>query len=75
MHLNDTRAQFGLILHAADIVGQEEHLRVSNARDYVEFRIIVIDKLETVVGDLLLLALGQAPFLEVFLPGSTERRI
>ena len=58
MHLDDTRAQFGSVLHSADIVGQEKHLRVTNARDYVELRIIVTDKLEAVVGYLLLLALS-----------------
>ena len=75
MNLNNSSSQFCAVLHAADVVGQEEHLGVANARDDVELRVIVIDELEAGVGDFLLLALGQAPFLEVLLPGSTKRRI
>ena len=73
MHLNDASADFRL-LHAANIVSEEKHLRVADARHEVK-QFAVNGRLEAYVGDVFLLIFFQAPVFEVSLPGSAERGI
>ena len=75
MNLDNACTQFCTVLHTAYIVRKEEHLRVTDAWNHIEIRIIIIDELKTRVGYFLFLTIGKSPFLQVLFPRSAERGI
>ena len=79
MHLDDACAQLRIVLHAREVVGEEEHLRVADARHKVlRLRVSVGQQGgedETRVGNLVLLVVLQTPAVHILFPWRAEGRI
>ena len=72
MDLHDTAAKQRMLLHFADVVGKEQHLRITDVGDQGEILTLIADA-EACVGDIVLL--DVAPRLQIGLPRRSERRI
>ena len=75
MYLHNTRAQCCILSHSRKVIGKEHHLAVTYIRKERELLSLCIYRSKTAIGELLLLLLVQAAFLQIFLPGSAKGRI
>ena len=77
VHLYDTRAQLGVVLHSRDVVGKEKHLRVAHIGHKAQavVRVVTLRQYKAWVGYVLLFVVFQSPSLQVCFPRRAERGV